>query len=74
MAKYTLHVSGSPIDGAAEVLTVTGGFHVQSTAGDLVVSVDAPDLEEAKTRLAAALPAGGSYTVARPPALEPDDD
>jgi hypothetical protein len=74
VSKYTLHVSGEPIEGAAEVLEATGGFTVRGAAGDLVVVVDASTMAEAEARLNEALPSLGTYSVSRPEPLEDEDD
>ncbi len=75
MSRYTLRVSGEPIDAAAAVLGVTGGVSSTSAADDaLILSVDAPTLAEARRLVEAALPEHGTYAIARPEALEDDPD
>jgi hypothetical protein len=57
------------------VLGVTGGVSASREADDaLIISVDAPTLAEARSLVEAALPAHGTYAIARPEALEDDPD
>jgi hypothetical protein len=81
MSKYTLQIRGEPLEDAVAALDPVGGIKAPSatewaTSPDeiLNVTVDAPSLGEAKARVGAALPAHGSYTVARPEPLEDDED
>ena len=74
MGKYTLHVEGQPIDDAREVLRAADGIRPAEGGAGLVVTVDAPTLSDAESRLRDALPSGGSYSVARPEPLEDEED
>lgn len=75
MSRYTLLISGRPMDDAREVLAATGGVSSgQPGAGALSVTVDAPNLEQAVALVEAALPSHGSYSVARPEPLEDDPE
>jgi hypothetical protein len=74
MGKYTLNVRGTPISDAREVLAATAGIKTGASGEAVTVTVDAPSLEEAKERVTAVLPEGGSYSVGRPEPLEDDPD
>lgn len=75
MGKYTLRISGKPIEDAREVLAATDGVSAPAAgAVQLTVTVDAPSLAEAEQRVDEALPAHGSYVLARPEPLEDEDD
>jgi hypothetical protein len=73
---YTLKISGQPIDDARTALEAAEGVHVSSPAGAeaLVVTADAPSHPEAEELVRAALPANVEYSIARPAALEDEDD
>jgi hypothetical protein len=75
MGNYTLEISGDPIDDARTVLSGADGIRVHDgSGGAVVVSVNAPTLAEAESKVSAALPSGGTFSVGRPPALEDEDD
>ena len=73
MGKYTLKISGEPIEGAAEVLEALG-YHVRGIRGGLVVAVDAPTMDDAEAKVREELPSIGNYTITRPEALEDEED
>ncbi len=73
MGKYTLKVSGEPIEGAAEVLEALG-YQVRGSGGGIVVAVDAPTAEGAEEKLRSELPSLGEYAITRPEPLEDEDD
>ena len=74
MGNYTLEVTGSPIDDARTVLNGADGIRVHDGEGVVVVSVNAPSLDEAEAQVSAALPSGGSFSIGRPAAIEGDDE
>lgn len=75
MGRYTLRISGSPIEDAHSVLASTPGVSVRTPPGRAITAVvDAPTLGQAEALIDAALPGLGSYTVARPEPLEDDPD
>ena len=75
MSTYTLRVSGDPLGAAATALGVTDGVRTCESGDDgLLLVVDAPTLDAARSLVEAALPESGMYAISRPPALEDDPD
>jgi hypothetical protein len=84
VGKYTLRVMGRSIEDALRLLEAADGIKAgtRTLSSDqdpgpgqvaLTVTVDAPTLAEAESRVEAALPKQGSYTVGRPDPVEDDD-
>jgi hypothetical protein len=75
MGRYTLHIHGNPIDDARSLLAAAAGVSVRSPAGEAITAVvDAPTLGQAEDKIRSALPREGSFSIARPEALEDDPD
>jgi hypothetical protein len=81
VSKYTLQIRGEPLEDAVIAIDALDGIKAPSASSwardphdVLNVTVDAPILDAAVSRVREALPAHGDYTVARPEPLEDEDD